>query len=72
MKIWITRQFDGSYMMTRNKPIIEKMQGTDHDCVYPSYGEPVNMEICEEGMKKTLGLELDLFESKLVNVWIDV
>lgn len=47
MRLWLTRQGNGLYMLTKNRPIFEHVEGTDRMDVYITPGEPVGVRnIC--------------------------
>jgi len=63
MKFWLSRQQDESYLMTMLKPIRAPMKGEGFDWLYPQIGEPIQMELCEVGVRKMIGIELEVYES---------
>ena len=48
MKLWVTKQRDGRYMLTKLKPKICRIYGTEIEDAYVKYGEPIGLKhICE-------------------------
>jgi len=43
MKLWLTRQRNGLYMLTVKEPIFTKVEGRDFEDAYIVPGEPVGM-----------------------------
>ena len=41
MKLWLTRQHNGLYMVTKYKPVFTKVDGRDFEDAYIVPGEPV-------------------------------
>lgn len=41
MRLFLTRQHNGLYMVTKNKPIFAKVEGRDFEDAYIVPGEPV-------------------------------
>jgi hypothetical protein len=44
MKLWVSRQYDGRFMLTATEPVRERVRGTDHDDLYVPYGDPVGLK----------------------------
>lgn len=40
MKCWLTRRYNGLYLVTSFKPIIKEVMGTGHEDAYIKYGDP--------------------------------
>lgn len=57
MKLWLTRQHNGLYMLTVKEPIMCKIEGRDFEDAYISPGEPV-------GMRNLCDLILELVQIK--------
>lgn len=62
-ELWLSRQQDGSYLLTEFKPVRKQMINADFDWLYPIYGEPINVEYCENGVHNIFRIELKEFES---------
>jgi hypothetical protein len=63
-RLWLTRQHDGSHMITLLRPRIRRVAGTDYDDAYIREGEPVGVRhLCAGGVKWLWGLELKPLES---------
>lgn len=43
MKLWLTRQHNGLYMLTVKEPIFAKVDGREFEDAYIAPGEPVGM-----------------------------
>lgn len=43
MRLWITRQSNGLYMLTKHKPVIAEVEGRNFKDAYILPGEPVGM-----------------------------
>ena len=41
MKLWLSRQHNGLYMLTYYKPVLHKVEGRDFEDFYIQPGEPV-------------------------------
>ena len=68
MKLWLSRQRSGAYMLTRGAPVRQRITGTSDDDLYVPYGDPVgHRNFCENGIH-ALGIELELLESARVEM----
>jgi len=48
MKIYLTRQHNGLYMLTKYKPILEKVEGREFEDSYIVPGEPIGVRnLCD-------------------------
>lgn len=48
MKLYLTRQKNGLYMLTKNRPIVHKVEGREFDDVYVEPGEPIGVRnLCD-------------------------
>ena len=41
LKCWVTRRYNGLYLITAFEPVIQEVHGTGHDDAYIKYGDPV-------------------------------
>lgn len=70
MKVWLSRQRNGSYMVTAYKPYICEVGRSDHKDVYMKPGDPVGYRhMCEESIKLLWNIELKPLE--MTRVWIE-
>lgn len=62
-KIWLSRQRDGNYMMTRFKPVRAEVGKSGVQDFYIIAGEPIGMRhLCPGGTKYFFGIELEVGE----------
>ena len=48
MKLWLTRQRNGMYMLTKYKPVITLVEGRGYEDVYVVPGEPIGIRnLCD-------------------------
>lgn len=60
MKLHLSRQADGRYMLTASRPILTTVRGTRHEDYYAEPGDPVGVRhLCPEMVRLLLGTELD-------------
>jgi hypothetical protein len=58
MRLWLTRRPNGTYMLTKLRPLIRKRLGSDEFDAYERTepGEPIGVRhLCEEGVRAVLG-----------------
>jgi len=70
-KLWLTRQADGSYMLSLYRPEACKVHGTDHKDVYVKAGEPIGLRhLCAHGTRSVFVMDqdLDILESRQVRL----
>lgn len=68
-RLHLTRQRDGNYMLTKIKPILERVIGTDYQDAYLAHGEPIGLRhLCAAGTKAIFGIELQPLESVAVTI----
>ena len=73
MKLWLTRQYDGSYMLTLLKPHIVEVNGTEHKDAYIQLGEPIGVRfLCAGGIRSVLGLDEDLEALESIPVVVEM
>lgn len=72
MKLWLSRQRDGNYMLTAYRPRMAKITGLlDREDLYVRPGDPIGIRhLCVEGILKVSGIELDPLESTKVELTI--
>lgn len=65
MELWLTRQMNGMYMLTFNKPIIADVEGRGYMDAYVPYGDPVGVRNFCDMILKVVGVEghLDRLQS---------
>jgi hypothetical protein len=71
MKLWLTRQHNGLYMLTVKEPVFAKVDGRDFEDAYIVPGEPVGMRnFCdlilmllkiEKPLKRGEKIQIELF-----------
>lgn len=57
MELWLTRQMNGMYMLTFNKPIIADVEGRGYRDAYVPPGDPVGIRNFCDMILKVVGLE---------------
>jgi len=70
MELWLTRQRNGMYMLTYNKPIIADVEGRGYQDAYAQPGDPVAVRNFCDLILKIVGLEgkLNRLESIRINL----
>lgn len=69
MRLWLSRQRDGRYMLTLYQPIIARVHGTDQWDLYVVAGDPVGYRgMCPEITEKLFGVSLELLDSVQVEL----
>lgn len=68
MKLWLTRQRNGLYMLTANEPIITKVEGRDFEDAYVAPGEPVGIRNFCDLILKLVGIEKPLKRGEKVQI----
>jgi hypothetical protein len=70
MELWLTRQRNGMYMLTLNKPIIADVEGRGYQDAYVQPGDPIGMRNFCDLILKIVGLEgkLNRLESIRINL----
>lgn len=64
MKLWLSRQHDGSHMLTYLKPIWKGVKGTAYEDFYIEPGEPIGVRhLCQGGVKSLFNVELEIGNS---------
>ncbi len=68
MKLWLTRQRNGLYMLTVKEPIFTKVEGRDFEDAYIVPGEPVGMRNFCDLILVVLNIEKPLKRGEKVQV----
>ena len=68
MKLWLTRQHNGLYMLTVKEPIFAKVEGRDFEDAYIVPGEPVGMRNFCDLILKVLNIEKPLRRGEKIQV----
>lgn len=68
MKVYLTRQQNGLYMLTKYKPIFSKVEGRDFEDAYVAPGEPIGMRNFCDLILPLVGLDKPLLRGKSIVV----
>ena len=69
MRLWLSKQASGLYMLTAMKPSRVQIMGTDKSDLYCRLGEPIGIRhLCERGVQELFNLKLKRLESKQVEL----
>lgn len=72
MRAWLSRQFNGEFMLTRLRPSLERVIGSHHADLYVQPGDPLLIRgLCEEGTEALFGpqvREIEQFDSMYVEL----
>jgi hypothetical protein len=68
MKLWLTRQHNGLYMLTVKEPIFTKVEGREFEDAYIVPGEPVGMRNFCDLILVVLNIEKPLKRGEKVQV----
>lgn len=69
MTLWLTRQRDGNYMLTRLRPLVTAVRGTRERDAYMLPGEPIGIRhLCAAGVAALIGVTLEPLQSIQVEV----
>jgi len=71
MKLWLTRQHNGLYMLTKNKPIFIKVEGRDYEDAYVAPGEPIGIRNFCDAILKLVKLDKPLKRGQSIEVELD-
>jgi hypothetical protein len=71
MKLWLTRQHNGLYMLTAMKPIFAKVEGRDFEDAYVAPGEPVGMRNFCDLILKLVKLEQPLKRGEMIQIHLE-
>jgi hypothetical protein len=69
MRLWLTRRPDGTYMLTKLRPLIRKRLGSEELDAYEQAepGEPIGVRhLCEQGILAVLGTTLPALSPRRV------
>lgn len=69
MRLWLSRQADGRYMLTATKPVQAEVKGTGTADLYIRYGDPIGLRhLCAAGSVSLFGVSLMPLESVKVEI----
>jgi hypothetical protein len=70
MELWLTRQRNGMYMLTYNKPVIADVEGRGYQDAYAQPGDPVAVRNFCDLILKIVGLKgsLNCLDSIRINL----
>jgi hypothetical protein len=70
MEVWLTRQHNGQYMLTKYKPIMAQVEGRDYKDAYVMPGEPIGVRNLCDAILKILNqpVQLKRGESVLIEL----
>jgi hypothetical protein len=70
MELWLTRQRNGQYMLTHNKPVICDVEGRGYEDAYVPYGDVVGIRNFCDLILKVVNLDkpLNRLESIKINL----
>lgn len=71
MELWLTRQRNGMYMLTFNKPIIADVEGRGYKDAYVPPGDPVGIRNFCDLILKLIGTESRLNRLDSVKIELD-
>lgn len=68
MKLYLTRQHNGLYMLTKNKPIFQTVEGKEFEDAYVAPGEPIGMRNFCDLILNLVGLDKPLKRGECIRV----
>ncbi len=70
MELWLTRQMNGQYMLTYNKPVLAQVEGREYSDAYVPHGDPVGIRNFCDLILKVVNLDkpLQRLESIKINL----
>lgn len=68
MRLWLTRQHNGLYMVTKYKPVFHKVDGRDFEDAYIVPGEPVGERNFCDLILKVVNLDMPLKRGESIEV----
>ena len=71
MKLWLTRQHNGLYMLTVKEPIFTKVDGRDFEDAYIAPGEPVGMRNFCDMILKLVKLDKPLKRGEKIQIELE-
>lgn len=71
MELWLTRQRNGLYMLTHNKPLIADVEGRGYQDVYVPPGDPVGIRNFCDLILKLVGAEGKLDRLDSIKIELD-
>jgi len=55
-------------MLTSLEPVLKPTLGSEKPYLYVRYGDPLFVELCEEGVQEALGLRLQPLETRRIEL----
>lgn len=71
MELYLTRQHNGLYMLTKYEPVIMKVDGRDFEDAYIVPGEPVGMRNFCDLILPLVGLDKPLKRNETIKIKIN-
>lgn len=68
MRLWLTRQHNGLYMVTKYKPVFAKVDGRDFEDAYIVPGEPVGERNFCDLILRLVNLEAPLKRGESIEI----
>lgn len=68
MELYLTRQHNGLYMLTKNKPIFQIVEGREFEDAYVTPGEPIGMRNFCDLILNLVGLDKPLKRGECIRV----
>lgn len=68
MELYLTRQHNGLYMLTKNEPIFVTVEGKDFKDAYVSPGEPIGVRNFCDQILKLVGIERHLKRGESIKI----
>lgn len=68
MRLWLTRQHNGLYMVTHFKPVFAKVEGRDFEDAYIVPGEPVGERNFCDLILKLVNLDTPLKRGECIEI----
>lgn len=71
MRLWLTRQHNGLYMVTKLKPVFAKVEGRDFEDAYIVPGEPVGERNFCDLILRLVNLEIPLKRGESIEIELE-
>jgi len=71
MRLWLTRQRNGLYMLTKNKPIMIQVEGRDYEDAYVAPGEPIGIRNFCDAILKLVNLDKPLKRGQSIEILLE-
>lgn len=69
MRLWLTRQRQGDYMLSYRHPVMMEVNGAGEVDAYIEPGEPIGVRhLCPGGVRALIGRDLEVLESVRVDL----